>query len=81
MRSDGSPSRSKSSPNPPWMPADFAWRDSVHVRERVTKNIVASDTMVSIISIAMRILRSSAKFSSATDYTSVEICGLLVQAR
>ena len=52
MWTDGLPSRNKRSPNSPRMPADLAWRESVHVRKRVTKNIVASNTTVSIISMA-----------------------------
>lgn len=73
MWTDGLPSRNKRSPKPPRMPADFAWRESVHVLERVMKNIDASNTTVSITSMARinhQILHRIQVYSSASGRTS-----------
>ena len=46
------PSRNRSSLNPASIPVAFAWRYRTHVRETVRMNTIASNTIVSIISIA-----------------------------
>ena len=45
------PSRNRSVLNLASIPADFAWRQTINVRETVRPNTIASNTTVSIISI------------------------------